>query len=344
MLSSIKRVFIALFILSVAAILGIYFYTKGRTYLNSDSEIGNTTGNIYNGGLFSEQDNIIYFSNDLDHGTLYKMTSDLTNVTKVSDEKAVYINVDKNYIYYARANDISGYDPAFFSPLYNNGVYRINLKGTGLKAFTGDPGAFLLLKGNYLFFERYSAKGGFHLTRFKIDGTMERNLINSSAVPIASIDKYIYYTANSKGASIDAMELSSYTRKTYYNGTFAYPIFTKDYIYYIDMADNNHIYRMDHKGGNVTLLVNKPCSTYNITNSGNYLYYQVNGTKKDYIGRINLKNMQSETVKEGNYKQINITKYYVFFKDIDNKNTYFNLADQKLNVQAFKPKFKVSKK
>lgn len=344
MLSSIKRVLTILIIFTVAAAIGFYYYTKGRTYYNSESELGNTIGNIYNGGLFCEQDNIIYFHNDLDHGKLYKMTSSIKNVQKVSDEKAVYINVDNNYIYYARANDITGYNPEFFSILNNNGVFRINLKGNGLKAFTGDPGAFLLLKGNYLFFERYSAKDGFHLARFKIDGSMERNLINAPAIPIASIKQAIYYTNNSKDTSIDAMNLSSYTRKTYYSGSFAYPIFTKNYIYYIDRDNKNNIYRMKHDGSNKTLLVKKSCSTYNITNSGSYLYYQVNGTKNDYIGRINLKTMKSETVKKGNYKQINITKYYVFFKDIDNKNTYVTLADQKLNVSNFQPKVKKVKK
>ncbi len=335
MLSSIKRILILLAIVTIGALAGIYFYSKGRTYYNDASEIGNTTGNIYNGGLFCEQDNTIFFSNDEDNGRLYRMKSDCTDIKKVSEDSAAYINVDENYIYYARANDITQYNSDFYSFYHNNGIYRINYNGKNLKAITSDPGAFLMLKGNYLFFLRYSVQNNFTLTRFKIDGTMERTLSHNSSVPFEYTNNYLYYTGDSKGNDINSMELSSYTEHTYYNGSFIYPIFMGNYLYYLNPADENKLYRMKKDGSNPEVIVNKPCSAYNITNSGKYLYYQINGTEKDRLRRINLETMKIETVMKGIYKAISVTSKYVFFKTPDSSTTYRIDADGAVHVDVF---------
>lgn len=335
MLKSIKRVLITLIILTAAAVLGIYFYTKDRTYYSKDTESGNTLGNIYNGGLFCVQDKTIYFSNDNAGGKLYKMDLFCTNMKKVSDDRAAYINADENYIYYSRINNIKEYSTDFYVPLSNNGLYRIDNNGLNLKAITGDPSAFTILMGNYLFFERYTVNNGFDLARFKIDGSMGRNLV-LNALPFYYAANHIYYVDNSKGANISSMDLSSFTKKTFREGSYVYPIQIGNYIYYINAADQNRIYRMNSDGTKPTLLVKEPCSTYNITVSGKYLYYQTNGAKKDRIGRMNMENFQNETVRIGRYKQINVTNYYIFFKSPLNKKTYMQLADGKIDVLTFK--------
>lgn len=337
MLSTIKRVLLTLIILTAVAVFGIYFYTKDRTYYSKDSEIGNTLGNIYNGGLFCVQDKTIYFSNDEAGGKLYKMDLFCTKTRKVSDDAAVYINVDQNYIYYALANNTIQYSPDFYTMLSNNGLYRIDDNGLHLKSITGDPSGFIILQGNYLFFERYTANHGFNLQRYKIDGSEGRNIMKD-ALPFYYADNQISYVENSKGANISTLNLSSFTTKTNMKGSYVYPLQFGNYIYYINTADNNHIYRMNLDSTNPTLLVNKPCSTYNITNSGKYLYYQTNGAKKDQIGRIDTETFADETVMKGRYKQINITDYYVFFKTLQNEKTYMQLADGKVDITQFKIK------
>ena len=91
-MSTVKKVIISLSIITVIALAGIYIYSSGRTYLNADDLIGNTAGNIYNGGLFCERDGKIYFSNDNDDGSLYVMNAnaDLTSVKKLHYDKAAY--------------------------------------------------------------------------------------------------------------------------------------------------------------------------------------------------------------------------------------------------------------
>lgn len=337
MLKLVKRLLIALTIITIMAFAIILVYNSGRTYFNEENEVGNTAGNIYNGGLFCEQDGRIYFSNDAADGSLYVMNSDCTNVKKIYDDKAAFINADENYVYYVRANNTRENQSGNILMFYNTGVFRINHNGKNLKSITSNPGAYLTLKGNFLYFQQYDVEIGLYLYRYQIDGTLGRLLLKDTVIPSMIKENSLYYVGYSKDHAINAMDLSSFTHHTIYDGSFAYPIFMGDYIYYIDLEDKYRIYRMKQDGSDKTLLVDERCSTYNITNSGKYLYYQVDGTKKNRIGRINLETMQSEDIMDGNYKQIHVTNNYVFFKDFDNTNTYLMKADGIKDVSTFNP-------
>ncbi len=335
MLSSVKRVLLVLTILTMAAILGLYFYSKDRTYYNRNNVTGNTTANIYNGGLFCEKDNVIYFSNDYDNGSLYSMSSLMDNIHKISNDQAVYINADNHYLYYAHAVDITQKLNDVYSLFHNTGIRRISHNGSNLKVITEKPSAYLTLRNNYLYFNSYDADSGFNLYRYNIDGTMDRLLEKKLVIPTAITDKNFHFVDPESDYRIRTTNLESFTSRTQNKGSFAYPVYKDDYIYYIDLSNHNRISRMNKDGSNPTVLVKSSCSTYNITTSGKYLYYQVNNGKQKYLGRINLATLKKEVVKKGNYKQIHITKYYVFFKDYNNKNIYVLAADDKGTPAVF---------
>src|SRR5690606_27628034 len=133
------------------------------------------------------------------------------------------------------------------------------------------------------------------------------------------------------------IDLSSYNAKMILEGNYLYPIIQNDYLYYIDIGDNYKIYRSNADGSDPTLLVDHRCSTYNITNSGKYLYYQIDNGKNNGIGRLNLETLESETLLDGNYKQIHVTSNYVFFKDFEDTTTFVILADGLAKVGTFNP-------
>lgn len=334
MLSSIKRVLLALIIITAAAVTGLYLYTKDRTYYNNEGETGSTAGNIYNGGLFCQQDSTIYFNPVSEGGGLFSMNSLCENVKKLSDRPAVYINADKHYLYFVLANSTKENKKSSLMPFSNSGVYRLNQNGTGLMVLTGDPSSYLLLKGDYLYSQRYNVAEGVTLYQNKIDGEEERLLYKKSVIPADIHDDSIFFTDKSKKYSIAVTNLSSYTTHPFLDGSYQYPIFMGDYLYYINL-DNHKLYRRNKDGSDPTLLVDKPCLTYNITNSGKYLYYQINGTKKDSIARLNLETMKSETIKKGDFKQIHVTDQYVFFTDSKEKHIYKILADGDTKASTF---------
>ncbi|NLJ96880.1 MAG: DUF5050 domain-containing protein [Clostridiales bacterium] len=336
-MSIIKKALITLSIITVLAIIIIYAYSHNRTFLNDEETTGNTAGNIYNGGLFCEMDGKIYFSNDNDDGSLYVMNSNTTNIKKLHYDKAAYINVDENYIYYLRANNTRE-NPASNILMFNNtGIYRINLNGKKLKLISSNPGSYVTLKGNHVYYQNYDVEEGLYLYRNRTDGSLPRLLLKEVAIPAAIIDNRMYYTGVNTNHNINYLDLSSFTTGTHIEGNFAYPIFFGDYIYYMDQSNNYTINRMNLDGTNSHVLVNERCSTYNITNSGKYLYYQVDDLDNSKICRLDLTTMESQVLLDGHFKQIHVTDNFVFFKDFDNRNTYVISADGSLELGTFNP-------
>ena len=105
----------------------------------------------------------------------------------------------------------------------------------------------------------------------------------------------------------------------------------------MDQTNDYSINRMNLDGSDRTVLVNNRTSTYNVTNSGKYLYYQIDEMDKSKICRMNLTTMETEVLLEGHFKQIHVTDNYVFFKDFDNTNTYIISADGPATLATFNP-------
>ncbi len=336
-MSFIKKLLIMLSAITLIGIVGVFIYSLNRTFYNDEEEQGNWAGNIMNGGLFCEQDDIIYFSNDNDNGSLYAMISGGTQFKKLHDDKAVYLNADENYIYYIRANNTRENNNAGILMFNNTGMYRINQNGKNMKVISSNPGSHLTLKGNYLYYQNYDVDSGLYLFRQKIDGSLERLLLKESVIPSAIMEGRLYFAGFEKNHNLNSLDLSSLTTRTDIKGNIAYPMFIGDFIYYLDLNDNYAIKRMGRDGSDPTVLVDERSSTYNITTSGKYLYYQIDDQENSRISRINLETMETELISEGNFKQIHVTKNYVFFKDFNNTNTYIQEADGKLDISVFNP-------
>ena len=86
------------------AVLIFISVRNNRIVYNNDNAVGNTAGNLNNGGLFCEYNDKIYFANPYDYNKLYVMDSDCTNAMKLSDDSVGSINVCGNYIYYVKNN------------------------------------------------------------------------------------------------------------------------------------------------------------------------------------------------------------------------------------------------
>ena len=78
-------------------------------------------------GLFCESDGEVFFSNTNDNGRLYAMNIDGSNIHKLSNDTAMYINADKNYVYYVRNNNQKITSQTFFS-YDRNSLCRIKKK------------------------------------------------------------------------------------------------------------------------------------------------------------------------------------------------------------------------
>lgn len=320
----VKQFFIIVGIAVVICCIYLGYRLSVKTIFNEDTVLGNTAGNLYNGGLFCKQGETIYFSNMDDDGALYSMDMNFSQVKKLSTDKACYINADNHYIYYSRQNWMKKNEIQGIFLFYVAGLYRIDKNGGDSKTLYSKPAGCSLLAGNYVYYQHYDKKTGLHLYKVKIDGTKNQLLSKDSILPASVHDNMLFFSTGSGSDNhyIYTMELGTNTIQTWYAGNCYLPIATDDGVYYISLSDGYAICRMSYDGSKHEILVNEFCSTYNISEDGQTLYYQIDGGNENRIACMDLTTGIQTTILEGNYKNIHVIGNYVFFRDYSETTTY----------------------
>ena len=148
-MKTIKRLLIPAVIILVIAGYFIFNYFTTRTHWNDTFVNGNTAGNLYNNGIFCEYGGTVYFSNPNDHHYLYSMNTDGSNVKKLYEDVASFINADDHYVYYVR-NNLSKDTKFSFLHFNTNSLCRYDLKTKKVKILDPAPSLYASLIGNYL--------------------------------------------------------------------------------------------------------------------------------------------------------------------------------------------------
>ena len=145
-----KQILIIFITLLVVALLCVLALNSNKVKLNKTNVIGNTAGNLNNGGLFCEKNGLVYFSNPYDGGALYSMNPDGTNIKRILAAKVKFISVDDNHIYYYQQSASGTGGLGYVRSTY--GMYRVNLKGKQGECLTQDSVFDMQLIGNYIYY------------------------------------------------------------------------------------------------------------------------------------------------------------------------------------------------
>lgn len=336
-----KKKLIPVLILLIAAAAIVVFVIINRPKALSDDAVGNTGGNLLNGGLFREDGDRIFFSNLNDEGNLYVMKNDCTDFKKLSDDKASYINTSGDYVVYARKNYEKKDNKGGFSVFMNSGIFRTGKSSNAVKMLYGEDVLMMVLAGNYVYYTG-TAEGvnGNCLKRIKINKSDETSLSDENIMPMSVQDKTLYYTGVAKDHNIYAMNLDTKSVKTIYKGNCAFPVVQDSYIYFLDLNNNYALTRINLDGSAPVTLVKKRLSTYNISPSAKYLYYQVDDTKNNRICRYNTETKKEETILKGNYNSIHVTSNYVFFREFGTNTIYVMPGGESGELGIFNPPVK----
>lgn len=333
---------IILFICTIAA-LGTFVFLSRRTIPNDENAIGNTAGNLLNGGLFCEKDGKIYFSNPKDRNSLYVMNSDMTKYKKLSDDDCSYINCTNQYLIYARNNHKREGSSSAFLNLNANGIVRINKKdGENLKLLYDNPSLLVSLKGNMVYYQHYNADEGLRFHQVGINASDDLLISEEPIVPASFSGNNLYYNGVANDHNIYSMNLDDNSSSVVYSGNCFNVMAHGDYLYFLALENNYAIARTDLDGGNPEIIVNERCSFFNISPDGNYLYYQVDGGDNNRLCQIDLSTLKSETIQKGDYNSIHVTKNYVFFRTFNKTDfQYINTLDG--SIHSFNPEIITSK-
>lgn len=306
-----KTVIITISIILIL-IFGLTFLSRLATKLpqNSSDTIGNTAGNLNNGGYFCEADNKVYFANAYDDYTLYSMNPDQTEITKLGQSSLAFLNKGGNYLYYYQKEASKASGLGFL--IHMSGIYRCKTNGKNITCLDRSSCNTLNLIGNTLYYEKAvdNAKT-LQLYAINTDKSDARAVAEYLVNPASAASGVIYYNGTTENHYLYSYDTQSGTIQTLFEYNMWYPTLSGSSIYYLDTGNNYQLCRYDLTDGSNTVLTTDRVDLFNV--AGSYVYYQKNDPSSPALMRMGIDGSNPEIVAEGNYSDINVTSSYVYF-------------------------------
>lgn len=295
-------------VIIAALFLAVIF--SNRITLNDDFTVGNTPGNLNNGGYFCEMNDRVYFANAYDNYALYSMNTNESDMIKLSGNSVSSINAAGKYLYYAMTSDGSNGSGLGYLAR-TEGIYRSNLKGKSTVGLDRCGIVSMQLCGNYLYYEKYDKALGTTLDKMRIDKTDKKTVAEEIINPNCFVNGRIYYNGAGKDHFLYALDVSTDSATVVWRGNLWNPIVQDGYVYYMDVSENYRLCRYNLNNDVVEVLTNDRIDMFNVYES--YIYYQVSSVDAPALKRMFTDGSSQELVREGVYQNINITSQYVYF-------------------------------
>lgn len=290
---------------------------------NDPYTIGNTSGNLQNGGLFCEDGGVIYFSNASDNGYLYSMNLDGSNAKCLLKAPVSSINAAGDYLYfYQEANKENG---AFGSMVRTNGIYRMNKNARrSPKCLDRTPAKVLALCGSDLFYEHYETKEGITLYTVSIEGGDRHQVSETDINPACVIDGNIFFPNLDANFFLSCFHPATASADIVISDMKVYQLtYDNGYIYYMNVSDDYKLYRYGLREDYVTKLTDCRVDTFNVLNG--VIFYQKNGTDDAALMRMLADGSGNEMIAPGNYTNISMTSSYTYFNAFGEDDTIYRV-------------------
>lgn len=328
-----KNILIISITVVILILLSLGVVLSGRITMNDDFTVGNTPGNLNNGGYFCEADGRVYFANAYDNYGLYSMNPDESEMTKLSGNSVSSINAAGKYLYYAMTSDgSSGSGLGYLA--HTAGIYRSNLKGKSTVGLDRCSIVSMQLCGNYLYYEKYDKALGTTLDKVRIDKKDRQTVAEEIINPNCFVNGRIYYNGAGKDHFLHALDVSTDDDTVVWRGNLWNPIVQDGYVYYMDVSKNYRLCRYSLNNDVIEVLTNDRIDMFNVYDY--YIYYQVSSTNAPALKRMLTDGSSQELVREGVYQNINITSEYVYFNAFDETTpVYKTYTYGPVNVTTF---------
>ena len=326
-------------IIAVVVVIGIavgviIHKQSNKIIFNTGYSNGNTAGNLYNNGTFCEHNGKVYFSNPDDNGKLYSMDANGSNVTKICDDVARFINADDHYLYYIRDNSGEGFDNSFFN--YNcYSLCRVDQDGGKAVILDEDPCLYAALVGNYIYYLHYDTEDATTLYSIRIDGKEKQQVMDQYIYTCSVLDQYIYYTSSANG-SLMRLDTTTNTSTTVLGCNCYKPIVTSENnVYYMDVSQDNALVHNSINSDMPTVLSSDSLDHFNVY--GSYIYYQVYDKDSPKLCMIKNDGSGYREIKNGSFMSINVTSNNIYFTDYYSGTVYYTSLSNPGFVDTFHP-------
>lgn len=306
-----KIITIVSIICVILIVSGLAFikYLSDRVPENPSGTIGNSAGNLYNNGLFCENDGYVYFANAYDSSALYRMKPDESEMKKLAYTEVTSLNADGKYLYYYQGGSGSGAGTGLGFVLSTTGVYRVNKKNPkDAECLDRINGKYVLLADNDVY---YTCSGDqVSLNKVSIDGKTKETLLQLDILPVSVQNSTFYYLNNDKNSHLMALDLRTNTSRQVLAEDVYMPIIDGNIVYGIDIHDNYSLISLNINDGTKNRLDTGRVDMLNVTDT--YIYYQTSGDTPQ-LKRIRRDGSDMEVVAEGVHNNINATSQYIYF-------------------------------
>ena len=318
MKQNIKAILILVIVIAIAGVLAVLGYKTRQVTPNPTGTIGNTAGNLNNGGLFCEYNGTVYFANPKDGYSLYTMTTDEQEVTKLTNSEVCNILAGGKYIYYFQK---SSHDESMGNVRISRSFFRCDLDGTHATSLTSDTIVCAQLVDNYLYI--LAAKNNApSFYKMKIDKSDKVMLANYVVNPASVQDGHIYYNGTGNNHYLYSLNTANDVPTEIWQGNLWYPIADGDYIYFLDVENNYRLCRYVRSRDVVEIMTEDRIECYNIGNG--YIYYQCNSPTAAALKMMRTDGSGLTVIAEGNFTNINMTSKYVYFQEYGNSTSLYH--------------------
>lgn len=297
-------------IAAVIATIGIISAIRMSVPENPAGTIGNSSGNLYNRGLFCENDGKVYFANPYDGYALYSMNTDETEIKKLTSTAVSSINADSKHLYYyqggASEEATSGLGTLVST---TTGVYRAQKDGAKYPTCLDRVlGKYVVLVGNDIY---YTASDDIiSLKKVTTKGKDKETLLETDILPVCVQNSTLYYINNTDNLRLMAFDLRTRTSRQVLTEEIYMPIVEGNVVYGIDIHNNYSLVSINLTDKTKTLLDSTRTDMLNLTDY--YIYYQTVGDNPQ-LKRMRRDGSGIEVVADGTYNSINSTSQYVYF-------------------------------
>ncbi|MBR4084304.1 MAG: DUF5050 domain-containing protein [Lachnospiraceae bacterium] len=315
-MKNLKPIIVFVIILIIAGALTLLSYQEESIPANPDGTIGNTAGNLNNGGLFCEHEGRVYFSNPADNNCLYSMNIDETDVKKVYDGNICNILAGGDYLYYFMREPVN---TSLDKLRVSHAFFRSNLNGEKVKNMTRDVVVHAQLVNDSLYLLT-TAGNNLCFYRMNTDQSDKTILADYAVNPSCAKDGVIYYNGTQTNHYLNSLNTENNVSTVFWEGNIWYPVLDGNYFYYLDVENDYRLCRYDYTQEVIEVLTHDRVECFNI--GSGYLYYQSNSQTEPALKRMRLNGSDLTVIAKGNYTAIHMTSNYVYFKEFGEDNWY----------------------
>jgi len=290
----------------------IFYGCSSSNDSSTKSEIGNSSGNIINGGIATKQGEWVYFTSG---SAIYKEKVDGSERTLVINDNASNINVVNDWIYYkANINNVTK-------------MFKVKTDGTERTKLSDDIAFNMIVSGDWIYF----LSSG--LYKMKTDGTEKTQISKDSAMFLNVVGDWIYYSNGTDGFKIYKVKTDGTERTKLSDESAIGMNVSGDWIYYVNYKDENKIYKLKIDGTGKAKLSDDSAPVLNVFDG--WIYYW-NNNENNNLFKLKLDGTERVKLNDDYSDSPNIVGEWIYYNNYSKDRYYYNYDNDLAMVYKIK--------